>query len=63
MDVLGGGAEVASVGLDVEALEASGMIGLVSTGATLTGGGGIVPTTGEDIMGGTMGITGAGVSS
>ena len=36
------------------------MIGLATVAAG--GGGGMVPTTGEDIMGGTMGITEAGSS-
>ena len=51
--------------IDVDAFDASieteggiiglGMLGIADT--ELTGGGGIVPTTGEDIIGGTIGIT------
>ena len=41
---------------DAEAL-ASGGCGMLVHAVVTAGGGGIVPTTGEDIMGGTIGIT------
>lgn len=78
MDVLGGGG-MGATGLDVEALVGEGaatcaivveasaglMVGAIGLGmrALVVGGGGMVPTTGEDIIAGTIGITGAASAS
>ena len=56
---LGGDAEDA---LDISIVDDGGKIGLVAVVTALTGGGGIVPTTGDDIMGGTIGNTEAEAS-
>ena len=60
----GGGARwggLAEEALDISVV-AGGKMGLVTVVTALTGGGGMVPTTGDDIIGGTIGITEAEVS-
>lgn len=59
--MLGGGGAVPDIigGLAEAGLMAScgAVIGLVAAEVSKGGGGGMVPTTGDDIIGGTMGIT------
>ena len=61
----GGGARLgglAEEALDISIVVEGGKMGLVAVVTALTGGGGIVPTTGDDIMGGTIGNTEAEAS-